>query len=131
MENNMKQFNLQEYLAHPERKVVTRDGRKVRIVCTDRAGSNVKPIVALITLPNGDEIVKCFWEDGIETRGVEENIYDLFFIPEKHEGWIIINKWADGERDTNGIIYHTKLDIPDIPIVGGKRVATIKIEWEE
>ena len=127
----MKQFNLQEYLAHPERKVVTRDGRKVRIVCTDRAGSNVKPIVALITLPNGDEIVKCFWEDGIETRGVEENIYDLFFIPEKHEGWIIINKWPDGERDTNGIIYHTKLDIPDIPIVGGKRVATIKIEWEE
>ena len=127
----MKQFNLQEYLAHPERKVVTRDGRKVRIVCTDRAGSSVKPIVALITLPNGDEIVKCFWEDGIETRGVEENIYDLFFIPEKHEGWIIINKWPDGERDTNGIIYHTKLDIPDIPPVGGKRVATIKIEWEE
>ena len=127
----MKQFNLQEYLANPSRQVVTRDGRKVRIVCTDRAGSNVKPIVALITLPNGDEIVKCFWEDGIETRGVEENIYDLFFIPEKHEGWIIINKWPDGERDTNGIIYHTKLDIPDIPIVGGKRVATIKIEWEE
>lgn len=127
----MKQFNLQEYLANPNRQVVTRDGRKVRIVCTDRAGLNVKPIVALITLPNGDEIVKCFWEDGIETRGVEENIYDLFFIPEKHEGWIIINKWADGERDTNGIIYHNKSDIPDIPPVGAQRVATIKIEWEE
>ena len=127
----MKQFNLQEYLAHPERKVVTRDGRKARIVCTDRAGSTTKPVVALITLPNGDEIVKCFWEDGIETRGVEENIYDLFFIPEKHEGWININKWPDGVRDSDGIIYHTKLDIPDIPPVGGKRVATIKIEWEE
>lgn len=127
----MKQFNLQEYLANPNRQVVTRDGKKVRIVCTDRAGLNVKPIVALITLSNGDEIVKCFWEDGIETMGVEENIYDLFFIPEKHEGWIIINKWPDGERDTNGIIYDTELDIPNKPQVGTHRVATVKVEWEE
>ena len=126
----MKEFNLEEYRKNPDREVGTRDGRKVRIVCTDRAGLNTKPIVALITLPNCDEIVKCFWSDGIEMRG-EEDKNDLFFAPEKHEGWIIINKWADGERDTNGIIYHTKLDIPDIPIVGGKRVATIKIEWEE
>ena len=127
----MKQFNLQEYLANPSRQVVTRDGRKVRIVCTDRAGLNVKPIVALITLPNGDEIVKCFWEDGIETKGVEENIYDLFFVSTKHEGWININMWPDGERDTNGIIYDTELDVPNMSPVGGKRVATIKIEWEE
>lgn len=127
----MKEFSLEEYLKNPNREVVTRDGRKARIVCTDRAGLNTKPIVALITLPNGDEIVKCFWEDGIETMGVEENIYDLFFIPEKHEGWIIINKWPDGERDTNGIIYHNKLDVPDMPPVGIQRVATIKIEWEE
>ena len=126
----MKEFSLEEYLENPEREVVTRDGRKVRIVCTDRAGLAAKPIVALITLPNGDEVIKTFWENGIETAG-SEDINDLFFAPEKHEGWIIINKWADGERDTNGIIYNTKLDIPDISIVGGKRVATIKIEWEE
>ena len=126
----MKQFNLQEFFAHPERKVVTRDGRKVRIVCTDRAGLNVKPVVALITLPNGDEVIKTFWDNCIETAGSEDE-NDLFFAPEKHEGWIIINKWPDGERDTNGIIYDTELDIPDIPPVGGKRVATIKIEWEE
>ena len=126
----MKEFNLEEYLKNPDREVVTRDGKKVRIICTDRAGLNAKPIVALITLPNGDEGIKTFWDNGIETAGSEyEN--DLFFAPEKHEGWIIINKWPDGERDTNGIIYSTELDIPDIPPVGGKRVATIKIEWEE
>lgn len=83
----MKQFNLQEYLAHPERKVVTRDGRPVRIICTDRKGLDVKPIVALITLPNCDEIVKCFWADGIDTAGSEDK-NDLFFAPTKHEGWI-------------------------------------------
>ena len=126
----MKQFNLQEYLANPSRQVVTREGKKVRIVCTDRAGLAAKPIVALITLPNGDEVIKTFWDNGIETAGSEDE-NDLFFAPEKHEGWIIINKWADGERDTNGIIYHTKLDIPDIPPESIQLVAPIKIEWEE
>lgn len=126
----MKQFNLQEYLANPNRQVVTREGQKVRIVCTDRAGLNTKPIVALITLPNGDEVIKTFWDNGIETAGSEDK-NDLFFAPTKHEGWIIINKYPDGVRDTNGIIYHTKSDIPDMPPVGVQRVATIKIEWEE
>ena len=126
----MKQFNLQEYLTNPNRQVVTREGQKVRIVCTDRAGLNTKPIVALITLPNGDEVIKTFWNNGFETTAIEgEN--DLFFASEKHEGWIIINKYPDGVRDTNGIIYHTKSDIPDIPPVGVQRVTTIKIEWEE
>ena len=130
MENNMKQFDLQEYLANPSRQVVTRKGQKARIVCTDRAGLNAKPIVALITLPNCDEVIKTFWNNGFETTAIEgEN--DLFFAPEKHEGWIIINKWPDGERDTNGIIYDTELDIPNKPQVGTHRVATIKIEWEE
>ena len=126
----MKQFNLQEYLTTPNRQVVTREGQKVRIVCTDRAGLNSKPIVALITLPNGDEVIKTFWNNGFETTAIEgEN--DLFFAPEKHEGWIVINKWPDGVRDTNGIIYHTKSDIPDIPPESIQLVATIKIEWEE
>lgn len=126
----MKKFSLEEYLKNPNRDVVTRDERKVRIVCTDRAGLNAKPIVALITLPNGDELIKTFWNNGFETSAIEgEN--DLFFAPEKHEGWIIINKWPDGVRDTNGIIYHTKSDIPDMSPVGVQRVATIKIEWEE
>ena len=126
----MKQFNLQEYLANPNRQVVTREGKKVRIVCTDRAGLAAKPIVALITLPNGDEVIKTFWDNGIETAGSEDK-NDLFFAPEKHEGWIIINKYPDGVRDTNGIIYHTELDIPNITPVGVKRIDTIKIEWEE
>ena len=125
----MKEFSLEEYLKNPDREVVTRDGRKVRILCTDRKGDT--PIIALVYDANdGQEYGYAFYSDGKFFRdGNEES--DLFFAPEKHEGWIIINKWADGERDTNGIIYHTKLDIPDIPIVGGKRVATIKIEWEE
>ena len=125
----MKEFSLEEYLKNPNREIVTRDGRKVRMLCTDRKGDT--PIIALVHDANdGQEYGYAFYSDGKFFRDGGDEL-DLFFAPEKHEGWIIINKWADGERDTNGIIYHTKLDIPDIPIVGGKRVATIKIEWEE
>ena len=129
MENKMKQFNLQEYLSNPSRQVVTRDGRKVRIVCTDRKGDT--PIIALVYNANeGQEYGYAFYSDGkfFRDEGAE---LDLFFAPEKHEGWIIINKWPDGVRDTDGIIYHTKLDIPNKPQVGVQRVATVKVEWEE
>ena len=125
----MKEFSLEEYLKNPDREVVTRDGRKVRIICTDRKGDT--PIIALLYNANeGQEDGYAFYSDGKYFRDGNDEL-DLFFAPEKHEGWIIINKWPDGERDTNGIIYNAKLDIPDIPSVGAKRVATIKIEWEE
>ena len=127
----MKPFNLEEYLKNPDREVVTRDGRKVRIVCTDRKNHDSHPIIALVETDEDDEKARSYKIDGKWSIDGLENYLDLFFAPEKHEGWIIINKYPDGVRDTNGIIYHTKSDIPDIPIVGVKRVATIKIEWEE
>ena len=126
MENNMKQFNLQEYLANPSRQVVTRDGRNVRIVCTDFDNPDF-PIVGEI---QGNKWPLSFATNGEAIKG-RPLACDLFFAPEKHEGWIIINKWPNGVRDTNGIIYDTELDIPNKPQVGTHRIATIKIEWEE
>lgn len=126
----MKEFSLEEYLKNPERKVVTRDGRDVRIICTDRKGDT--PIIALVhNADEGQEYGYAFYSDGKYFRNEKDDELDLFFAPEKHEGWIIINKWPDGERDTNGIIYDTELDIPNKPQVGTHRIATIKIEWEE
>lgn len=126
MGDNMKEFSLEEYLKNPNREVVTRDGRKVRIICTDFDNPDY-PVVGEI---KGHKWPLSFATNGEAIKG-RQLACDLFFAPEKHEGWIIINMWPDGERDTNGIIYHNKLDIPDMPPVGGKRVATIKIEWEE
>lgn len=125
----MKEFSLEEYLKNPNREVVTRNGRKVRIICTDRKGDT--PIIALVYDANeGQECGYAFYPDGKYFIDKDDEV-DLFFAPEKHEGWIIINKWPDGERDTNGIIYHNKSDVPNMSPVGGKRVAKIKIEWEE
>lgn len=123
----MKPFDLEEYLANPSKKVVTRKGLSVRILATDLEDSDF-PIAAAID----NRYPISYTSRG--TRNYElrhEDDNDLFFATEKHEGWININKWPDGVRDTDGIIYPTKLDIPDMPPVGVQRVATIKIEWEE
>ena len=125
----MKEFSLEEYLKNPSLPVITREGKRVRIICTD--AKSIYPVIGLVDNGIcGERFVSC-QKNGRESNDLIESASDLFFAPEKHEGWIIINKYPDGERDTNGIIYPTKLDIPDIPIVGVKRVATIKIEWEE
>ena len=42
----MKQFSLDEYIANSSMKVVTRDGRAVKIICTDAKGNF--PVIGLI-----------------------------------------------------------------------------------
>ena len=78
----MEQFSLEKYLANPARKVVTRNGRNVRIVCTNRKDSNY-PIIALIEL--GDrEVTAQYTKYGTYHFNIESE-RDLFFAPEKHE----------------------------------------------
>ena len=124
----MKEFNLEEYLKNPSRKVVTRDGRKVRIVCTDRAGSQTKPVVALITLPNGDEVIKTFWDNGIETAGSEDK-NDLFFAPTKYTDYI--NLYRDESVYFLGAVYTSEEYAKNIARGNDQYITTIKVEWEE
>ena len=125
----MKQFNLEEYLKNPSRKVVTRDGRNVRILCTDREGS-VYPIVALIKDDNRElEILVTYTKDG---RPVEYNeaYYTLFFAPEKHEGWLNLHK-NDQTCVFPSYIYQTKEDAEKYGAGKDSYITTVKIEWEE
>ena len=43
----MKPFNLEKYLANPTRKVVTREGKPARIICTNVKGSSYS-VLALV-----------------------------------------------------------------------------------
>ena len=127
----MKQFTLNEYLKNPQKKVITREGLSARIICTDRKGYNTKPIIALVTIPNGTEVLKSYWEDGVNTRGCEGNPDDLFFVPEKKEGWISLYK-INSVIVPGVQVYNTeegaKLAIGSDLV---KYISTIKIEWEE
>ena len=118
----LKPFNLEEYLANPSRKVVTRCGLAVtRFLCTDR--KHTKPIVACIE--DGCTEVVCFYaKDGKVTSNMSTD-FDLFFASEKREGWINIFK-----NDTVfPEIYETQ-DLAKKWVGAADYATTIKIEWE-
>ena len=74
----MKQFNLDEYLKFPSRKIVTRDGREARILCTDGEASYA--IVAFIEGKSEEnEIPDAFTRHGHWNMYVKEHPNDLFF----------------------------------------------------
>lgn len=121
----MKQFNLEEYLANPSRKVVTRCGLAVtRFLCTDR--KHTKPIVACIE--DGCTEVVCFYaKDGKVTSNMSTD-FDLFFAPEKHEGWVNVYK-SESDWSLGASIWQTEEEAKKW--VGAADYATtIKIEWE-
>ena len=122
----MKPFNLEEYLANPSRKVVTRCGLAVtRFLCTDR--KHTKPIVACIE--DGCTEVVCFYaKDGKVTSNMSTD-FDLFFATEKHEGWVNVYK-SESDWSLGTSIWQTEEEAKKW--VGAADYATtIKIEWEE
>ena len=125
----MKEFNLDEYLKDPSQKVITKDGKSVRIICTD--AKQDYPVIGLLSLDDKSETTVYYKKNG---RWLADNqdYWDLFFAPIKREGWINVYK---------GVIEN------HLPYVGQKvykskeeairnkcsdyYFTTLKIEWEE
>ena len=118
----MEQFNLEKYLKNPARKVVTRDGRKVRILCTD-FNNKTYPIVGEI---QGNVTPEIFTEEGLVYKGGPD-MNDLFFAPEKHEGYVSIYRGVkNDDYFTVGIF-----DSEEKAKERGGSIATVKVEWED
>ena len=129
----MKQFSLEEYLADPSKKVVTRDGKDARIICTDARG--LYPVVALIEGPDGDvEDLSLYTKDGCWSLSDTESSLSLCFAPTKIERWVNVYKHLTG-RYGLGSMYSdkktAKASIPESCIYQADYIATVKIEWEE
>ena len=124
----MEEFNLTEYLKYPSKKVVTRDGRAVRIICTDAKGD--EPIIALVyNNIREEENVYTYNRDG-SFYGDNYDCLDLFFAPVKKEGWV--NLFKDEELTfINGDVYENEKDAKEAAQGESDFIATIKIEWEE
>ena len=126
----MEKFNLEKYLANPSRKVVTRDGRPVRILCTDKKSYN-EQIVGLIMGDNGMEFISTWTQQG-KSFFNSDTPNDLFFAPEKHEGWVNLYKWLGKEYTYHmGNVYNSKAEAEKRKTIYENYVTTIKIEWEE
>ena len=122
----MKEFNLTEYLKNPSQKVVTRDGRAVRIICTDVKGEH--PIMALIT-DKQEELTYRYLKNGRQLTYTDSPL-DLCFPTTKKEGWVNVYFSVDKGKYVGEEIYRSE----DEAIENSKYriyIATIKIEWEE
>ena len=129
----MKQFSLAEYLKNPAIPIVTGDGNRVRIICTNRDDESC-PIVALVRHEDGEAVMnynekgECFW------MGNGPCPCDLFFASEpktKKVGWMNVCRYGDSKHFTlvGGVIHPTReqalTERPDYV------VDTIQIGWEE
>lgn len=123
----MKQFDLKEYLKDPNKKVVTRDGRNVRIICTDH-DNIIYPVVGEI---KGYDFPFYFSENGY-SMDKDEN--DLFFGFEKHEGWALFvkNRYSSNLDMLGPIIYNTReIAQREREAHPYRYGAIVKVEWEE
>lgn len=127
----MKQFNLEEYLKNPSRKVVTGDGRNVRIICTDAKISAFHSIIALVGESNGNETIITYTNEGRYYSCVPSKTNDLFFAPEKHEGWANVFKSSRGNNVITSDIFESKEEAEKAGKNYNNYMATAKVEWEE
>ena len=140
----MKPFNLKTYLENPSRKVITRDGRPVRIISTDAnlfspgPDNTNYPVVALIKArstnrgkrPTNEEILNCYNTNGNIIPGRNDRS-DLFFETVKVSGWVNIYTSKFSGEATTGSICKTKEEA--LSLIDGRDnyLDTIYIEWEE
>jgi hypothetical protein len=94
----------------------TRDGRAVRILCTDLKGCGCATVIGLVTSPAGPEYVSTWTADGRvipaeRPAGGGTSCSDLVPVPTKHEGWVVVG-WqnADGSYLTNRVIWNARED---------------------
>ena len=126
----MKPFNLEEYLANPSKKIVTKDGRKVkRVLCTNAMGPY--PIVVLIEHHNNntEDIAVQYTKDGKYFISGMNN-KDLFFVTEKHERWVNVYLRSNGDLDF-GNTYSSEEKAKYNITSHETYVTTVKVEWEE
>ena len=125
----MKQFNLEEYLKNPTKKVITRDGKSARIICTNRLDENY-PVLALVNNEGAEECYSYTTFGKVYTNQKIDYGIDLFFAPEKKSAWINLYKMnsiiSPGPR-----VYDTKEEAESAAGDKSYYISTIKIKWEE
>ena len=125
----MKQFGLEEYKKNPNRKVITRDGKSVRIVCTDMMGTSY-PILAICRVNPTHDCYYSYTLNGKHNLGVDSRL-DLFFAQEEKEGWLNLYKDGNGRVVIGAVHPIESEEIAKMASEDKNYVATYKITWEE
>lgn len=119
---SMKRFNLSEFLSDPSRKVVTREGLPVRIICTD--ADRPYPVIALMK-KSGYEHIERYTPDGTWVDDKRSDM-ELFFAPIKRKAWVNLYAHPVAGLYTGLTIFNTKEEAEKCD-----SLFTATIEWEE
>ena len=123
---SMKPFDLAK--AKAGAPVITRDGRKARILSFDLC-NRYYPLAAAFNDSYGDEGVVSLTNEG-KCLADKDSANDLFMAPVKREGWVNVNKAPDNPFGFGiGGTFATKEDADDM--ASPNRVACVHIEWED
>lgn len=120
--------------------VMTRDGRKARIICSDRVfesqvTSTAYPIVALVEVREGFEAVQAYDEYGRylgRHRDVDDpRKTDLLNVPMMKTGWVNIYESDDDlSWRVPGMVHSTYERARNGRVKAGY-ITTVSIRWEE
>ena len=127
----MKPFSLKEYLKNPSRKVVTRDGRDVKILCTNYYLGNQCIIAEVVDIDRSFS----FNQYGVQIGTAGYSPLDLFFATEKKVGWVNIYRGCCGPI-TSANVFSSKEEAEEASMhcngfTQRLHLAIVKIEWEE
>lgn len=125
----MEQFTLEKYLAEPTRRVVTRGGYNVRILCTDLK-KNACPIVGCVQFPSGIEEAGTFQTDGRRNENYQSDT-DLFFAPEEQTRWVYLYRPRyDQQKVFASVAYGTE-ETARKAMISDEGFGLTEITWEE
>lgn len=121
----MEQFSLEKYLENPERKIVTRDGRSVRVLCAQYG----KPLLANVMEKDGRETICGFILENGKYYGGRNDAFDLFFATTIQERWSVVYR---GGR----LLFDTKEEVEKYMAENMDKKAralysVCKVRWEE
>lgn len=104
--------------------IITRDGRAVRILCTDGPGN--EPVIGIV----GDSVLS-WHKDGKHFVGGGPSGADLINQPVKRRGWANLYKDRNGRYVTGERVYDTEEEARMKKGFPGRYVATVQLsEWE-
>ncbi len=128
----MKPFDLDK--AKAGAPVITRDGRKARILSFDLC-NRYYPLVAAFKDSDGDEGVDSLTNEG-KCLADKDSANDLFMAPVKREGWLNLYPALNAETlaEPSFAVYATKEQADQLAEgqrTVNPRIACVRIEWEE
>lgn len=112
----------------PKKPVTTRDGRKARIIATDRKSwDNDFPMIALVE-DDDTENMQTYTSDGKYLMG-EPSDEDLINVPESIVRYVNVYRGDNSEKFYSGGEYNTRADADSWANKG--RVSCIRVEFTE